>query len=257
MCLLFSDECTEIESGIEELRSLELQGIQTVYRRICLEMPTSSEEWYAQLRNQSFLSLHLLVLMHEYEVEWVRELTVLDLRNLGLEYLPDTFHQLSQLTYIRFEENPLHYLPHGLGCISLDDTQVDLLEIWEHEGYSGTEVHLTYIDSDCTEAPSLKHQITKLDLSCNGLREVPDWGKHMTALRVLDLSHNRLSALPWEMANLNHLQRLNLTDNQLIGFPENFGQVPSLGWLDCSSNSISQAEQSRLQFLLPSCVIVF
>ena len=51
LCLLFSDECEEIDSGIEELRSLELQSISNCIQTICLEMPTSSEEWYAQLKN--------------------------------------------------------------------------------------------------------------------------------------------------------------------------------------------------------------
>jgi len=253
---LLSGEAMDIDIAMDELKELADGSIHVVYNVLEWSLPTSSEEWYAQLRNQSFLSLHLLMLMHEYKVEWVRELTVLDLRNLGLEYLPDTFHQLSQLTYIRLEGNPLHYVPHGLSCISLDDTQVDLLKEWEHEGYSGTEVHLTYIDS-CTEAPSVCRQITKLDLSHNGLREVPDWVKHMTALRELDLSYNRLSVLPWELASLKCLQRLSITHNQVTGFPENVGRLLSLQHFDCVGNGILESEQSRIQGLLPNCNIRF
>ena len=228
LCLLFSDAFIEIENGITELRSLELQSIQTVFRRICLEMPTSLAAWYVQLGNQSFLSLHLLVLMHEYQVEWVRDLTVLDLRNRGLEHLPYTFQQLSQLTLIRLEGNPLDYIPQGLACISLDDSQLYLLEAWEHEGYSGTEVHLTYMDSDCAEAPSLKNQIIKLDISHNGLNEVPDWVKHMTALRELDVSYNRLSVLPWGIGNLTRLTELNVCRTGLRTFPPTIKHLTQL-----------------------------
>lgn len=256
-CLLLSTEFIDVDSGIEQVRSVQSSSIEDVYQLIGLAVPTSLEEWYAQMENQYFLNLHLLVLMYQYGIAWVRDLTVLDLRSRKIEHLPDTFQQLSQLTYIRLEHNPLEYVPHGLSCISLDESQIYLLEIWEHEGYSGTEVHLTYIDSDCTEAPTVRHQITKLDLSHNGLREVPDWVKHMTALRELDLSHNQLSVLPWELASLKCLQRLSIANNQVTGFPENVGRLLSLQHFDCVGNGILESEQSRIQSLLPNCEIKF
>ena len=256
-CLLLSTECIDVDSGIEQVRAGHPSSIEDVYQLIGWTVPTSLEEWYAQMENQSFLNLHLLVLMYQYGIAWVRDLTVLDLRSRKIEYLPDTFQQLSQLTYIQLEQNPLYYVPHGLHCISLDDTQVGLLEEWEHEGYFGTEVHLTCIDSDCTEVPSLKHQITKLDMSHNDLVEVPDWVKQMTSLRELDLSYNQISALPWEFANLKCLQRLSIAHNQVTGFPENVRRLLSLQHFDCVGNGILEPEQSRIQLLLPNCNISF
>lgn len=254
---LLSGEAMDIDIAMDELKELADGSIHVVYNVLEWSLPTSLEAWYQQLDDHPFLSLHLLVLMHEYGVEWVRGVTMLNLRGREVKFLPDTLPHLSQLTYIRLERNPLQYVPHGLSCISLDDTQLDLLEMWEQEGYSGTEVHLAYIASDCTEAPPLRRKITKLDLSHNGLREVPDWVKHMTALRELDLSYNRLSVLPWELASLKCLQRLSIAHNQVTGFPENVGRLLSLQHFDCVGNGISMSEQSRIQGLLPNCNIRF
>ena len=252
-CLL-SDEYLDIEMALEKLSN---DSVDVVYSILEWPLPTVLEEWYEQLDQHPFLSLHLLVLMHQYGVEWVRRLTVLNLRGHEIEHLPYSLPQLSQLSHILLEDNPISYVPHGLRCISLDESQVDLLEAWEHEGYSGTEVHLTYMKSDCTEAPSQRRSITKLTMSHNRLCEVPDWIQHMTALRELDLSHNRLSTLPWELASLKCLQRLSIAHNQVIGFPENVGRILSLQHFDCVGNGISVSEQSRIQALLPNCEIKF
>ena len=254
---LLSGEAMDIDIAMDELKELADGSIHVAYNVLEWSLPTSLEDWYQQLDDHPFLSLHLLVLMHEYGLEWVRGVTMLNLRGREIEFLPDTLPHLSQLTYIRLEQTPLHDVPHGLSCISLDESHIGLLEMWEHEGYSGTEVHLTYMNSDCTEVPSMRRQITKLDLSCNGLREVPDWVKHMTALRELDLSHNRLSVLPWNLASLKCLQRLSIAHNQVIGFPENVGRILSLQHFDCVGNGISVSEQSRIQALLPNCEIKF
>ena len=117
-------------------------------------------------------------------------------------------------------------------------------------------VHLPE-DSDCTEVPSLKHQITKLDMSHNDLVEVPDWVKQMTSLRELNLSYNQISALPWEFANLKCLQRLSIAHNQVTGFPDNVRRLLSLQHFDCVGNGILEPEQSRIQLLLPNCNISF
>lgn len=254
---LLSGEYTDIDMAMDELKELADGSTHVVYNVLEWSLPTSLEDWYQQLDDHPFLSLHLLVLMHEYGVDWVRGLTVLDLRRREIEFLPDTLPRLSQLTYIRLEHNPLEYVPHGLSCINLDESQIDLLEIWEHEGYSGTEVHLTYIDSDCTDAPTVRRQITKLDLSHNGLREVPDWVKHLTALRELDLSYNRLSVLPWELVSLKCLQRLSIAHNQVTRFPENVGRLLSLQHFDFVGNGVLESEQSRIQGLLLECTITF
>lgn len=76
-----------------------------------------------------------------------------------------------------------------------------------------------------------------LDLSNQGLTELPKYVLGMTELQELNLSHNRLTgALPAEIRFLKNLRKLNLSYNDMTGVPAEVGQLSQLQTLDLSYN---------------------
>jgi len=75
---------------------------------------------------------------------------------------------------------------------------------------------------------------TELDLSNQGLTELPSEIGSLTRLESLDLSHdwrklgkfNKLVVLPPEIGCLARLRHLNLSFNQLKALPPEIGSVP-------------------------------
>lgn len=61
--------------------------------------------------------------------------------------------------------------------------------------------------------------IRKLNLSHQGLSEVPAEIAHMKHLRVLDLSYNNLTAIPENIFKLPHLRTLVVSHNQISSLP--------------------------------------
>ncbi|MBN2003102.1 MAG: GTP-binding protein [Anaerolineae bacterium] len=80
---------------------------------------------------------------------------------------------------------------------------------------------------------------TELDLSNQGLTELPSEIGQLTKLQSLDLSHNHLTALPSEINQLIELHALYLDDNQLTTLPPKIGQLTNLWELELSSNRLA------------------
>ncbi len=73
----------------------------------------------------------------------------------------------------------------------------------------------------------------------------------------LNLYDNQLTTLPESIVKLTNLTTLWLLLNQLTTLPDSFGNLTKLTYLDLRSNPISEAEQARIQSLLPNCEIEF
>ncbi|NJL91655.1 MAG: hypothetical protein HC916_19150, partial [Coleofasciculaceae cyanobacterium SM2_1_6] len=54
---------------------------------------------------------------------------------------------------------------------------------------------------------------TKLDLSWQELKEIPESLTNLTSLRSLDLSSNQITEIPESLTNLTSLTWLNLSSN--------------------------------------------
>jgi Leucine-rich repeat (LRR) protein len=81
-----------------------------------------------------------------------------------------------------------------------------------------------------------------LDLSFQGLTEVPPWVWTLTNLRSLNLSHNEIAdvKVPRD-AKLPLLEDVDLSFNRLTRLPQQFQQLAELApfrFLDVSSNDI-------------------
>ena len=119
-----------------------------------------------------------------------------------------------------------------------------------------------------------------LDLSKNSIDEIPPAIAELKDLQILILSKNELESVPKEIGELKALQYLNLNQNELTSLPPEIGNLTSLKNMDLWSNNIDKypsemknlknlllldlrvilipdAEQERLQALLPKTKIYF
>jgi internalin A len=98
------------------------------------------------------------------------------------------------------------------------------------------------------------HQSPLLDLSDQGLTELPDSIGQLTALEELNLNDNQLTALPDSIGQMTELQRLHLNGNKLASLPDSIGQLSRLRNLYITYNRLTELPKSigkltRLQTL--------
>jgi len=80
----------------------------------------------------------------------------------------------------------------------------------------------------------------KLDLSNQGLTQVPQNVFKLTNLQELNVSNNKLTgALPAEIRHLQNLQILDASNNQMTGVPAEIGQLENLRILNLSNNQLT------------------
>ncbi len=119
-----------------------------------------------------------------------------------------------------------------------------------------------------------------LDLSKNDIKEIPPGIDSLKSLQILILSRNDLESLPKEIGALKMLQYLNLNQNNLMSLPPQIGSLVNLKNMDLWSNNVDKfptemrylkkleildlrvilipdAEQQRVQEMLPKTKIYF
>ncbi len=119
-----------------------------------------------------------------------------------------------------------------------------------------------------------------LDLSKNSIKEIPDEIAQLKSLQYLAISKNDLEELTPKIGGLVNLYYLNLNQNELTSLPMEIGKLENLKNLDLWSNNIDKyptelknlknlqvmdlrvimipdAEQERVQSLLPHTKIYF
>ncbi|MCB0400754.1 MAG: leucine-rich repeat domain-containing protein [Flavobacteriales bacterium] len=102
--------------------------------------------------------------------------------------------------------------------------------------------------------PDLGAKLLK-DPAGDKLDELPEAVTQLSDLNILILRGNNLKSLPASIGNLTELKKLNLTNNQLTGLPDELGQLKNLKTLVLKGNSISAADISKIQGMLPDCDI--
>lgn len=119
-----------------------------------------------------------------------------------------------------------------------------------------------------------------LDLSKNNIKEIPEEIEQLGSLQYLSLSKNKIESVPKQIGELTHLYFLNLNQNDLSALPPQIGKLSKLRNLDLWSNNIERfpnemkelkslklldlrvilipdAEQERIQAMLPKAKIHF
>jgi Leucine-rich repeat (LRR) protein len=114
-------------------------------------------------------------------------------------------------------------------------------------GIPGQDIVFTTTEVQLKIAPA---SITTLDLSNNGLSEVPAGIEKFTGLVSLQLNSNSLTTIPDAVCNLTSLDELLLQNNPSLNkLPDNIGNLISLGVLNLQNTGISSnaTEQARIQ----------
>jgi len=119
-----------------------------------------------------------------------------------------------------------------------------------------------------------------LDLSKNSIKEIPAEIAELTSLQYFNISKNHLETLPPQIGELTQLYYLNANQNDLLSLPPQIGKLSKLKYLDLWSNNIEKfpsemrylkslkvldlrvilipdAEQERIQQMLPKTKIYF
>lgn len=124
-------------------------------------------------------------------------------------------------------------------------------------------INLQYLDiskNDIEELPAEIGQLKNLQylaISRNGLQEFPTQIGNLTNLYYLEANNNDLTSLPSEMGKLEKLKLLDLWSNDIDKFPTEIRNLKNLLLLDLRVIMIPDAEQDRVQSLLPHTKIYF
>ncbi|WP_052435901.1 leucine-rich repeat domain-containing protein [Neochlamydia sp. EPS4] len=165
-----------------------------------------------------------------------KEITIVNLRGIGLTLLPPEICQLSQLQELNLSQNQLTTLPAEIGQFS----QLEALYLSSNQ--------LTTLPAEIGQLSQLKALI----LSTNQIASLPTKLGQLLQLLWLYLNQNQITALPAEIGQLSQLQELNLSQNQLTTLPAEIGQFSQLLslCLDCNQfaslpTKIGQLSQLR------------
>lgn len=106
-----------------------------------------------------------------------------------------------------------------------------------------------------TEVPQYVFQrlgIEKLDVSNNLLEgSLQAEVRHLSNLIELDLSYNSFTGVPAEVGQLSKLQVLNLSHNTLTGLPLELGNLQNLKILDLRGNAYAKEDVVQIRAALP------
>ena len=150
----------------------------------------------------------------------------LDLTRLNLTQLPKSAYQLTQVSELILNNNPIS--EQGLEQIILNFPNLSSLSL---------------MSTDIEKIPESIEKLTRLqflDLSYNNLTELPESLTQLRQLKRLYLDQNQLTALPLSIGNLSNLEFLRANHNQIVKLPSSTSQLTHLHWLHLNHNQIIQ-----------------
>lgn len=142
----------------------------------------------------------------------------LELRKNKLREFPSEIFQFPNLQYLDLSKNKIRELPDSIGLLT-----------------------------------NLQHLI----LSKNELQELNPKIGNLKNLYTLEANNNELTALPLDIGKLEKLKYLDLWSNEIGRFPEELKKLKNLETMDLRVIMIPDAEQHRIQSLLPHTKIHF
>lgn len=113
--------------------------------------------------------------------------------------------------------------------------------------------YITEIPADIKALTSLQY----LSVARNNIVELPNEIGSLKNLYFLNVNQNDLEALSPAIGDLEKLRNLDLWSNNLSRFPEEMKNLKSLKIMDLRVIMITDAEQARIQSLLPHTKVYF
>jgi len=129
-------------------------------------------------------------------------------------------------------------------------------EIFQFKNLQYLDLSKNYI----TEIPAEIKELTNLQylsVARNNIIELPNEIGALKNLYFLNVNQNDLEALSPAIGDLENLRNLDLWSNNLSRFPEEMKNLKSLKIMDLRVIMIPDAEQTRIQSLLPHTKIYF
>jgi len=218
------------------------------------------------------------------DINKLKQLEVLDLRYLKLDYVPDSIGFLSNLSELSLGGNYLQVLPSSIGNLK----QLTSLSLWQNKlnklpsSFQNLSnlARLDLSENNFSIFPECVKELNKLksfDIGCgtictksNQIAIIPDWLYNLVSLTSLNLSglglkelsnnicklkklkylglyHNELSEIPSCIGELNKLEYLLLNVNELTNLPISLNNLNNLEYFDIGGNFSLYIEKNELK----------
>lgn len=193
---------------------------------------------YAQVSLENELK-QLLPPLKKYTPEHLTETANLALHWLGSGFVFCYQHQIPvwETHTQNYHALSLNYRSYATGMAVLLPKFKSLTRL------SLSHNHLRDLPEEIGQLPQLQH----LDLSNNSLKDI-DVLTSLHTLQTLDVAQNRLQYLPEDMGKLNLLNDLNIAHNQLSSLPQSFTSLHKLEILHCENNQIENLPENLERF---------
>ncbi|MGB3949190.1 MAG: leucine-rich repeat domain-containing protein [Bacteroidia bacterium] len=154
----------------------------------------------------------------EEALQYPEKVIRLELKKKKLKQIPQEVFKFTNLQYLDLSKNKIRELPDSIAQLI-----------------------------------NLQHLI----LSKNELQELNPKIGDLKNLRTLEANNNELTALPIDIGKLEKLRYLDLWSNEIGRFPDEMKKLKNLKTMDLRVIMITDADQQRIQSMLPHTKIYF
>lgn len=223
--------------SLTQLRTLSISGIRT---------PTQIPDCIDQLNQLAELRIESVPLSRLSDrIGFLKQVQKLSLDHCGLDSLPATIAQLTNLKELGLQGNKLRQMPNiwkmtNLRVLNIANNQLTVLP--EDIGRLTHLETLAAYNNKLTQLPASIGRLANLQLvslQANQLEQLPEELGKLRKLQSLFLNNNQLTGLPASIGQLDSLKRLLIGNNRLKSLPATFSQLKSLIELHIGTNELT------------------
>ncbi len=162
------------------------------------------------------------------EIAFFSRLSKLDISHNSLTELPEEIGHLKELVELRTSNNLLQSLPRAIGHLKC------------LKNFQCSSNQLSTLPNEICEMKELK----TLNLSKNRIRCLPEKIDNLQSLNYLFLESNELSSLPSALGAISYLIGLYLFDNQISMLPDSLCKLQNLKYLSIQNNALKSLPEN-------------